>query len=84
MPIRAATIMAPLYMYSGSAAAPGKVFLAGVIPDGVKQLVIVVNDGEKRVIAVHDNAYGVVLNQTPRAIEFRTASGTTAITRVGN
>jgi hypothetical protein len=65
-----------LMMAAGAPSAPGGLFIAGLVPDGVSDVSVVRTDGSSIVAPVHDNVYTAVLQgQGASAVTFTDSAG---------
>jgi hypothetical protein len=62
-------------MTGGSSKAPGMTAVAGLVPDGVDQVVLTLGDGSTQTIAVHENVYLATVHGGLRSVSYTGPDG---------
>jgi len=79
----AAAARGALYVSSGSARTPGVDYLAGLVPDGVRAVTVLLPGGLGTRVGVHENVYVVAVPGNPLAVIFAGPHGPVTVQRVG-
>jgi hypothetical protein len=73
-----------MYVVSGSRNAPGKQFIAGVVPNGVTQVTLELGGGAAPVVSpVHENVYMTMVSGSISSVSFDGPSGAVNLDHVG-